>query len=307
MNASLSLRGQDALVTGASGFIGSRLCERLLDAHTDVHAVSRSEQTSSAAVRWWSTDVCDTQATLALVRNVKPDVIFHLASHVSGSRGLDAVLPTLHANLVSTVNVLLGAAETGCRRIVLAGSLEEPDSEDPQPVPVSPYAAAKYAASAYGRMFHSLHGVPVVMLRLFMVYGPGQGDETKLVPYVITSLLRGESPELSSGTRPVDWIYVDDVVEALIASASTEGALGETLDVGSGTLTPIRSVVEEIGRLLRSSVEPRFGALLDRPNERIRVADIERTRALLGWAPRTALNHGLAATVDWYAARDDAA
>jgi UDP-glucose 4-epimerase len=306
MNAPLSLRGQDALVTGASGFIGSRLSERLVEAQAEVHAVSRSEQTSSA-VRWWSTDVRDTEATLALVRKVKPDVIFHLASHVSGSRGLDAVMPTLHANLVSTVNVLLGAAETGCRRIVLAGSLEEPDSEDAQPVPVSPYAAAKFAAGAYGRMFHSLHGVPVVMLRLFMVYGPGQGDETKLVPYVITSLLRGESPELSSGTRPVDWVYVDDVVDALIASARTDEALGESLDVGSGTLTPIRSVVEEIVRLLGSSVEPSFGALPDRPKERVRVADIERTQALLGWAPRTPLNQGLAATIDWYAARDDAA
>jgi UDP-glucose 4-epimerase len=307
MNASLSLRGQDALVTGASGFIGSRLCERLLEAHTDVHAVSRSEQTSSATVRWWATDVCDTEATLALVRKVKPDVIFHLASHVSGSRGLDAVLPTLHANLVSTVNILLGAAETGCRRIVLAGSLEEPDSENRQPVPVSPYAAAKFAAGAYGRMFHRLHGVPVVMLRIFMVYGPGQRDETKLVPYVITSLLRGESPGLSSGTRPVDWVYVDDVVEALMASTETEEALGETLDVGSGTLTPIRSVVEEIVRLLQPSVEPRFGALPDRPEERIRVADVERTQALLGWAPRTTLHDGLAATVDWFAARENAA
>lgn len=306
MTAPLSLRGQDALVTGASGFIGSRLCERLVEAHAEVHAVSRSERTGSA-VRWWSTDVRDTEATLALVRKVKPDVIFHLASHVSGSRGLDAVLPTLHANLVSTVNVLLGAAEAGCRRIVLAGSLEEPDSDDPYPVPVSPYAAAKFAASAYGRMFHSLHGVPVVMLRLFMVYGPGQGDETKLVPYVITSLLRGESPELSSGTRPVDWVYVDDVVDALIASARTDEALGESLDVGSGTLTPIRSVVEEIVRLLRSSVEPSFGTLPDRPKERVRVADIERTQALLGWAPRIPLNQGLAATIDWYAARDDAA
>jgi UDP-glucose 4-epimerase len=301
-----SLSGEDALVTGASGFIGSRLAARLLEADANVHAVSRSERTS-VDVRWWAADVCDTEAARTLIRTVKPDFIFHLASHVTGSRGVDAVLPTLHANFLSTVNILLAATEVGCKRVVLAGSLEEPDGEDREPVPVSPYAAAKFAANAYGRMFHSLHGLPVVTLRIFMVYGPAQPDETRLVPYVITSLLRGESPELSAGTRPVDWVYLDDVVEALFASATTEGVLGKTLDVGSGMLTPVRAVVEEIVRLMRPSAEPRFGAVPDRPNERILAADVERTQALLGWTPRTPLSRGLAATVDWYTAREDAA
>jgi UDP-glucose 4-epimerase len=301
-----SLAGEQVLVTGASGFIGSRLAARLLEADANVHAASRSDRTS-ADVRWWATDVCDTEAARTLIGSVKPNFIFHLASHVTGSRGLDAVLPTLQANLLSTVNILLAAAEVGCQRVVLAGSLEEPDGEDREPVPVSPYAAAKFAANTYGRMFHSLHGLPVVTLRIFMVYGPAQPDETKLVPYVITSLLRGRSPELSTGTRPVDWVYLDDVVDALLASATAEGALGKTLDVGSGMLTPVRAVVEEIVRMMRPSVAPRFGAVPDRPNERVRVADLERTQALLGWAPRTPLSRGLAATVDWYTSREDAA
>jgi UDP-glucose 4-epimerase len=306
MSAPPSLDGKKALVTGASGFIGSRLCERLLKQRTAVLGVSRSQQTSTV-MRWSSTDVCDTGKMLALIRDAKPDFIFHLASHVSGSRGLDAVLPTFQANLLSSVNVLLAAAEVGCSRVVLAGSLEEPGTEDSQPVPVSPYAAAKSAASAYGRMFRSLYDVPVVMLRIFMVYGPGQRDETKLVPYVITSLLQGEAPELSSGARPVDWIYVDDVVDALIASVTAERVVGETVDVGSGVLTPIRTVVEGIVDLIRPSVEPQFGALPDRLNERIRVANVERTRVLLNWMPRTPLAEGLSSTVNWYAARKDAA
>jgi UDP-glucose 4-epimerase len=301
VNAAQPLSGQRALVTGASGFIGSRLCTRLVQAGADVFAVSRSERADDD-LRWTTTDLADNEAVQLLVREVKPDLIFHLASHVSGSRELDAILPTLRDNLVSTVNVLLAAAQTGCKRIVLAGSLEEPDiADDGHPVPVSPYAAAKFAATAYAGMFHRLHGVPVVVLRIFMVYGPGQRDETKLVPYVITSLLRGEPPSLSSATRPVDWVYVDDVVEGFARSATREGLIGEVVDVGSGILTPVRTVVEEIALLLRPSVEPRFGALRDRPNERIRVADVNRTRSLLGWVPPTQLGQGLAATVDWYA------
>jgi nucleoside-diphosphate-sugar epimerase len=297
-----SLRGDRALVTGASGFIGSRLLDRLLDEGVRVDALSRAERTSED-VQWRRGDACDAEKLLEVVRDVKPDVVFHLASHVSGSRTLDAVLPTFYSNLVSTVNVLLAAAEVGCKRVVLAGSLEEPDCDSGEPVPVSPYAAAKFAAGAYGRMFFSLHGVPVVTLRIFMVYGPGQHDETKLVPYVITSLLRDDAPALASGNRPVDWVFVDDVVDALVASASVDRAVGATVDVGSGMLTPVRSVVETIAGLIESSASPQFGALPDRANERVRVADVKRARALLGWAPSTSLERGLASTVHWYAAQ----
>lgn len=302
MSEKRPLAGERALVTGASGFIGSRLCARLLEAGVQVHAVSRFEQTSSD-LRWWTADVTDAEAARAVVRKARPDLIFHLASHVSGSRSLDAVLPTLHGNLLSTINLLLAAAEVGCKRVILAGSLEEPDGGDPEPTPVSAYAAAKFAAAAYGRMFHSLHGVPVVTLRIFMVYGPGQRDESKLVPYVITSLLRDEAPRLSSGTRLVDWVYVDDVVDAFVISATQDGLGGGSLDVGSGTLTPVRAVVERIVRLMQRPVEPRLGTLADRPNERVRVADVERTRTLLGWAPSTPLDQGLAETVEWYTTR----
>jgi UDP-glucose 4-epimerase len=301
-----SLEGERAFVTGASGFIGSRLLERLLEEGARVEALSRTERTS-ADVHWRTGDVCDAEQVAAVVREAKPDAVFHLASHVSGSRALDAVLPTLQANLLSTVNVLLAASEVGCRRVVLAGSLEEPDDHSGEPVPVSPYAAAKFASGAYGRMFSTLYGVPVVTLRIFMVYGPGQWDETKLVPYVITSLLRNDAPKLSSGSRPVDWVYVDDVVDALVRSASSDRAVGATVDVGSGLLTPIRSVVESIARLIPSAAPPQFGALPDRPHERVRVADVERTGSLLGWAPSTSLERGLQATVDWYATRVKAA
>jgi UDP-glucose 4-epimerase len=294
------LQGETALVTGATGFIGSRLCFRLLEEGAAVHGVSRTEQEGSD-IRWWKADVCDTNATLALVRDAKPDVIFHLASHVSGSRDVGVVLPTFSANLLSTVNVLLGAVDVGCKRVTLAGSLEEPEDEDGL-VPVSPYAAAKFAAGAYGRMFQALYDVPVVTLRIFMVYGPGQQDTTKLIPHVITTLLRGESPELSSGQRLVDWIYVDDVVEALVAAAGSDTAVGATIDVGSGVLTSVRAVVEEIARVMRCDAEPLFGALPDRPNERIRVADIDPAQALLRWSPRMPLDRGIPKTVDWYAA-----
>ena len=83
-------------------------------------------------------------------------------------------------------------------------------------------------------MFHALYGLPVINLRTFMTYGPGQRDGSKLIPYVATALLRGESPRLSSGTREVDWIYVGDVVDAYLAAAVADGVEGTSIDIGSG-------------------------------------------------------------------------
>jgi nucleoside-diphosphate-sugar epimerase len=133
-----------------------------------------------------------------------------------------------------------------------------------------------------------------------MVYGPGQRDGTKLVPYVVNSLLRGEEPRLSSGTREVDWVYVDDVVAAFLAAADAGEAAGKTLDIGSGELVSIRSLVERIVPLVSSDARPVFGALPDRPGERPRLANIAPSRETIGWEPSTPLDVGLARTVEWF-------
>jgi UDP-glucose 4-epimerase len=287
------------LVTGASGFIGKHLCRRLVREGHEVHGVSRNPR-QEGDVRWRQADLADATATRELLEQVRPDTVFHLASYVSGSRDLDAVLPTMQHNLVAAVNVLVAAAGSGCGLVALTGSMEEPESPSGEPTPASPYAAAKYASGAYGRMIHALHDLAVVNLRVFMVYGPGQDDRTKLVPYVVTSLLRGERPRLSSGVRPVDWVYVDDVVDAFLAAARTPDLAGATLDVGSGELVTIRSIVEQIVETVGTAVEPDFGALPDRPLEQVRTADVERTRSMIGWEPRTTLAAGLRTTVEWY-------
>ena len=154
MNTSNHLSGQKILVTGASGFIGSHLCSHLCNKSAEVHAISRSSQTSTSSVNWWYGDAKDFSTIDNIIRQIKPDVIYHLASNVTGSRAMEYILPTLHSNLVSTVNLLTTATEIGCKRIVLAGSLEEPEPDQFSTVPSSPYAAAKWASSIYAPEQH---------------------------------------------------------------------------------------------------------------------------------------------------------
>ncbi len=293
---------QKVLVTGGSGFLGSHLCRRLVELGAEVHATSRATKTQQESeIRWCQTDLADMTATRDLLAALKPDVIYHLAGSVGASPARELVLPTFHSLLVSTVNLLMAVTETGCRRLILTGSLTEPEASHAEATPVSPYAAAKWAASGYGRMFHALYGTQTVILRPYMTYGPAQ-DSRKLIPSIILSLLEGDAPQLSSGQWQADWIYVDDVTEGFLAAAERPNIDGCTLDLGSGRLMSVRAVVERLVAIMNPSVQPLFGAVPDRPLEPQRVSNIAESQAKLGWGAATPLEVGLLRTVEWYSA-----
>jgi nucleoside-diphosphate-sugar epimerase len=231
---------------------------------------------------------------------IRPSIVYHLSGAVTAATALELVEPVFRSLLLSTVNVLVSAAQCGQPRVILAASLEEPRTVDA--VPASSYAAAKAAAGAYGRMFNALYGVPVVQVRPFMTYGPAQ-PVSKVIPHVITSLLDGRTPRLGSGRRPVDWVYVDDVMDGMVTAATHAGVEGETIDLGSGTLVTVREVVEIIVELMQPGVRPVFDPAADRPVDVTRVADLEQAKRLIGWAPATGLREGLARTIDWYRAQ----
>jgi UDP-glucose 4-epimerase len=295
------LAGKSILITGASGFIGSRLMDRLKETGCTIYALSRSAHAADDHTHWLKADVCNLDELRAIFEKIRIDIVFHLASHVTGNGDLKHIESTLRNNLISAVNLLTLVTEFKCERLVSIGSMEEPEINS-NDIPSSPYSAAKWAATGYSRMFFHLYNTPVVTATLYMVYGPDQKDATKLIPYVTTSLLQNMAPKLSSGKRHVDWIYVDDVVEGLIQIAITPGILGQVIDIGSGQTHTIRTLVDRLVGLIKPGVAPDFNALADRPLERMRIANVERTQSQINWKPRISLDEGLARTVDWYKA-----
>jgi nucleoside-diphosphate-sugar epimerase len=292
-------RGVRALVTGARGFIGTCLCRRLVENGAVVQAISSSATPPTrGGITWARVDLADAAAVQRIVASSAPDVVFHLAGHVTGSHNIDAVQPTLIGNLVSTVHLLSAAAKAGAPRVVVAGSMREPEHSGADTRFGSPYAVSKWAANGYARLFNELYELPVIVARLMMVYGPGQWDSTKLVPHVVTSLLEGRSPALTSGAAQADWVFVDDVADGLLGAATV--ADGQEVEIGSGQLTTVRTVVEQIASLVRPTVPLQFGTLPDRPFERARAARIDDARKLFGWVAKTGLDDGLRQTVDWY-------
>lgn len=293
-------RGSKVLVTGGSGFLGLHLCRALMEAGSEVHATSRrAREPQGDGVVWWAADMADLDSARRVLAAVRPAIVFHLAGAVGASPDLGLVLPTYHSLLTSTLNILLAATELGCRRIVLTASLTEPPAGAAEPVPASPYAAAKWASGGYARMFHRLYGTPAVIVRPFMTYGPNQAAG-KIIPSVTNSLLEGTPPRLSSGTVKADWVYVADVVEGMLQAAALDGIEGMTFDLGTGSLVSMRALVERLTEIVGAPIAPHFGALPDRPGENEHAADTRLAAERLGWVATTSLDDGLRRTVDWY-------
>jgi nucleoside-diphosphate-sugar epimerase len=290
---------QRIMVTGAQGFFGSYLSRRLQGLGAEVYMISRERSIKNDLQgNWLFGDLSDLDTMRRIMKAVKPDLVFHLAGMASGTRDSTFVVPTLEKNVLPTVNLLLAAEELGGSKIIIASSSEEP--KDSSEIPSSPYAASKWVSSIYTKMFHSLYQTHVSIALIFVTYGPHLLQSHKLIPYVILSLLRGETPKLTSGNRMMDLIYIEDMIDGLIALSEAADYCGESVDIGSGKLVQVRTVVESIVRLLGSKIQPEFGAVPERPFETSRFADVSKTSSMIGWSPVTPLEEGLKRTIEWY-------
>jgi len=292
------LQGKNILVTGASGFIGSNLTFKLVELGMNVYGVSRAVQENTINLHWFQGDLADETFVNSIFDSVNFDYVIHLASHVLGARDQKYVATTFKANLVTTINLLNAIHNHKVTRLVLAGSFEE--GKQNIDTPSSPYAAAKIAASNYANMYYHLYNTPVTTAALYMVYGPGQVDLTKLIPYTILKTLNGKSPELTSGVRMVDWIFVGDVVMGLIHMLLAENIDGKTIELGTGKSISIKEIVRQTVRLVDNTIEPIFGATKDRPMEQEKNADVENTYRQIGWKPTVNLETGLVKTIAYY-------
>ncbi len=311
-----ALNESRALVTGASGFIGSHLCRRLVAEGAEIHALTPAVSSVYPArlldlrdkITLHEANITDRSAMSDLANTVRPSVIFHLAAYTHVGKSWQRVDECIQSNVQGTVNLLKALEPVGYDRFIntgtseIYGDIDVPFREDAQANPCSPYSVSKYAAERFCRMFHQGHGWPIVLVRPFNAYGPAQSPD-RIVPETIVRALRTQELKTTSGKQTREFNYVEDLADGFVTLATTAGIEGELFNLGCGEDVAIRDVVTMILDLMGNPIEPLIGALPDRPTEIWRMyCDNTRARERLGWSPKHSLREGLEKTIDWYRA-----
>jgi len=302
------------LVTGATGFIASHLINTLADLGVRVLATGRPFANVSrlsgvmSRIRYESADLCDPSARSRLFELDRIVTVYHLA--VGGIR-TDAQMASdmLAMNVVATVELARMSHACGVKQFVYVGSgfeyepANQPINEAARLEPQNFYGATKGAASLILNEMLREVGLPLISFRPFSVYGPGE-DRARFIPYVVDQALKNQPIKLTDCTQVRDYLFVGDVVAALLKAVNGKATVGECYNLGAGVehAVPIRRVVESVLQLTGASPSlARFGAIeRARPEPSYFVADTTKARLALGWRPQVPLVEGLAHTVEWY-------
>lgn len=299
------LTGQDVMVTGASGFIGSAFVRHAVHAGAAVTAVYR--RTSSP---WRLADVEGSCHGIAApldslpTGGSAPGVLVHCAA-AGVNQSHDDVGDMVTTNVAGTAHVLEYARRRGVGRVVLVGTSAEYGSgvlltEDAPLRPMSEYGATRAAASLLARAYGGRKGLDVVVVRPFAVYGAFEASY-RLIPHVVLGALRAESIRISSGQQTRDYVHVDDVVDGIARACTYEQAAHGTFNLCSGVETSVLDAARLAVSLSCTDGQLEVGALSSMPGEMWRTTgDPTRAREALNWTARTDLHSGLVRTIEWF-------
>lgn len=314
--------GKTALVTGAGGFIGSHLAERLVEMGARVRAMVHYNALDSWG--WLNAsplvndmvvipgDITDRGSVRHAMEGC--EYVFHLAALIAIPYSYRAPASYVRTNVEGTLNVLETARESGVKRLMHTSTSEVYGTARYVPIdeahPLqgqSPYSATKIGADKLAEAFHLSFDLPVVTIRPFNTFGPRQSARA-VIPAIITQCLSGETVRLGNLNPTRDLNFVSNTVDGFIAAADAPDAPGQTINLGSGREIRIGDLAELIGRLTATAVHIESENVRIRPEksevERL-LASNDKAKILLGWFPRVSLEEGLDRTIGWMRAHLD--
>jgi NAD dependent epimerase/dehydratase len=304
------------LVTGAGGFIGSHLTERLFELGAKIRAFVRyTSRADEGFIKYFSDDLRkhmdivygDIRELETVVKAMDGvDIIFNLAALVGIPYSYIHPQEVIEANTIGTLNILMAARDVGVEKLVQTSTSEVygtaryvPINEDHPKQPQSPYSASKIAADAIALSFYHSFDLPVAVIRPFNTYGPRQSDRA-VIPSIISQVLTKDRLTLGNTTPTRDFTFVTDTAEGFIEVAGSDKSVGMEINIGSGQEISIEDLTRKIISLVGRDI------VIEHDKERFRpahsevarlCADNTSARNVLGWSPKVSLTHGLEETI----------
>lgn len=297
------------LITGANGFVGRHLCRELAARGEHFTCLVRSDALVKLPENFRQVDLADSSQVRDVVSDSRPTHVVHLAASKDRSNDSRVFRDIIEHNYTTSMNVIEACRNLkDFRKFIFLGTADEygggaiPLHEDIREVPTTAYGLSKLLVTKTLFALHQQFGFPSVVLRPSVIYGPEQGREMFLSA-LIEALVEGKNFSMTGGEQKRDFVYVSDVVDAIIRSADADDAVdGSPLNIGSGTSHEIKKVAIDVANLIAPDALRllRLGDLPYRTNEVMRYEmSIKNATEKLGWRPTTKLQHGLEMTVQY--------
>ena len=294
-------------MTGYPGFVSMHLVARLKKEGALIFVLQNpfskgdllEKQIIKSRIKVFDVDITNFSSIQSCVKKIKPEIIFHLAAYTNAQRTSNIIDECIKVNIEGTANLLRALEKTRYKSFVnvssseVYGPISVPFKEVQRAQPISPYGMSKLAAEHICNFYFKIYHSPIVNLRISMIYGEFQ-PEDKIIPHLILSCLKKKDLQLTAGRQTRDFVYVEDVVEALVRASLARKASGETINIGSGDEITIKDLVSKIVEKTKFPKKVNFGTIPIKRGEIMRMrVTTAKAKKILGWEPKITLEKGL--------------
>ena len=302
-----SMHGRQVLITGANGFIGRHLSKALTAQGAAVSILDLVPARDHPQKQHYVGDLRDAHFVDRALEQSSPEFIFHLAAFKERTSAIEAFSDAISVNLMGSLNIFTAAKKLrNLRSLVVIGTAEEygsisgPFQEEHREAPINAYSFSKLCVTHLSEVLHRIYNIPSIVIRPTLAYGPGQ-DVDMFLPALIKTVLQDQPFPMTPGRQTRDFIYVSDLVEALLHAATAPGAAGQVVNIGSGQSVPLGDLAQKIERDLGKSGLVLIGAKEYRIGEVMEYGvDIGKAKELLHWTPKVGLEEGIRDTIRYY-------
>ena len=308
MVSSKKLSNDNLLIVGGTGFIGSNVAKKALENGFKVTVISKNNYPQIKQinyVNYLKADISREKDLNHILKDREFEYVLNLGGYVDHRKFSEGGREVFETHFNGTLNLVKSINKNSLKGFIQIGSSDEyganiaPQKENQREMPISPYSIAKTSATHFLQMLNRTEKFPVLILRLFLVYGPGQ-DNNRFLPQIIKGCLFEKEFETSLGEQLRDFCYIDDIVDGIFRAMKTNNLNGEIINLASGDPISIRAVIEKVQTYIGKG-NPKFGKIGYRAGENMSLyADTSKAERLLGWRSKTTLEDGIKKIVDHY-------